>query len=88
MEASRRANRLGDRKKPVPPAFALVDHAMNELAACGVEAIKLEREATKEILTDACCRAVADAAYRRLYRLSNAKSNQHKMEMGTHKPPR
>jgi len=66
-EAARRAQRLTDRNSNrVPAAFTLVDYAMNELAACGVEAIELAREATIEIMTDSCCREVAESMDRRL----------------------
>lgn len=88
-EASHRAQRLADKNgKPAPAAFTLVDDAMSELTACGEEAIELECEATEEILNDACCQAVAAAVDRRMYRLSNTRSNQRRMEAGTHKPPR
>lgn len=73
---------------PAPAASGLIDEAINELVACGPEAVELAYDATKEIMTDSCCQAVAAAIDRRLYRLSNARSNQRRMEAGTHKPPR
>ena len=88
-EAARRAHRLTDRNgNPVPAAFTLVDDAMNELAECGAEAVELERESTMETMNDSCCRAVTVVVDRRMYRLSNARSNQRRMEAGIHKPPR
>lgn len=88
-EAAYRAGRLTDRDgTPIPPAFTLVDDAIGELAACGEEAFELESEATEGVMNDACCKAVAAAVDRRMYRLSNSRSNQRRMEEGTHKPPR
>ena len=86
-EADYRASHLSDRAgKPIPPAFTLVEEAMKELAACGPEAVELARQATMDTMTDSCCKAVATAVYRRIYRLSNARSNQCLMEEGNHRP--
>ena len=88
-EAHRRVGLLFDESgNPVPPAFTLVEMALEELSGCGEEAVRLERDATVEVMTDSCCQAVAGAVDRRMYRLSNARSNQRRMEAGTHKPPR
>jgi hypothetical protein len=88
-EARRRAGRLTDQHgAPVPPAFDVVDLAQDELAGCGENAVALEAEATRELLGDQCCSAIARAVDRRLYRLSNALSNHEKMKSGTHRPPR
>jgi hypothetical protein len=70
-EADQRAACLHDEKGiPVPTAFALVDKALEELAACGKEAVDRERNDTKGIMTNACCRAVANAVDPRLHRLN------------------
>lgn len=88
-EADHRAGRLSDRDgNHIPPTFTLVADAISELAACGEEAFELESTATEDVMNDACCKAVATAVDRRMYRLSNARSNQRRMEAGTHKPPR
>lgn len=88
-EAKRRAGQLTDDEGvPVPPAFAVISQALNELAAYGHEAFDLEGSETEETMTDSCCRAFADAVYPRMYRLTNMRSNYHKMKSGTHKPPR
>lgn len=88
-EASHRAHRLMDKDgNPAPAAFTLVDDAMNELAACGEKAVELEFESTRETMIDSCCRAVAKTVDYRMYRLSNTRSNQCRMEAGIHKPPR
>ena len=87
-EVRRRADRLTDRNgSDMPMAFSLIDQAMDELTACGAEAVELEGEGTREVLTHACCSAVAAAVDRRMYRLSNAETNHHTIESGTHKPP-
>ncbi len=88
-EAGHRASRLTDRDgNPIPPTFTLVEDAISELVACGEEAIELESEATKDVMNDACCKAVAEVVDSRIYRLSSARSNQRRMEEGTHKPPK
>ncbi len=89
QEAEQRACRFHDANgKPVPTAFALVDKALEELAACGMADVERERKDTKDIMTNACSRAVANAMDRRLYRLSNTQSNYFRMVEGTLKPPR
>lgn len=82
-EVRRRAGRLCEKNgAPVPPAFEIVVLAMKELAGCGNQAVTLEGDATREVLADQCCRALAQAVDRRMYHLSNAKSNQEKMKKG------
>jgi hypothetical protein len=75
-EADWRAKRLTDEKgNPVPMAFDLVGQALDELNGCGPEAVNLEGGGTLEVMTNACCQAVAKAIDQRLYRLSNVRAN-------------
>ena len=82
-EADQRGGRLiDDEGKLVPPIFDLVDQALEELTGCGQKALDLEEVDTKEVMTNACCQAVAKAIDRRLYRLSNVQSNYVRMALG------
>lgn len=75
--ARQRAGTLTDSGgRPGPRAFEIVEYAMEELAACGDAAVAMEAEATKAIVNDECCQAVAAAVDRRLYQLSNAYDRQ------------
>lgn len=71
-----------------PRAFALVEEAMALLAGCGPAALAQEGEATREILTHMCSRAVSRAADPRMYRLSNSRSNRRRMTTHAFKLPR
>lgn len=72
----------------VGSVFRKVDHVLTELAACGEQAMSMEAKDTKEVLTAACCKAVALAVDIRLYRLNNNEQNYQAMKGGTHRPPR
>lgn len=64
----RHAGRLveadGDRTASV---FVVVDRVMRELAAISDRALELQGEATLQYMTEACCKAVAQASDARLY---------------------
>jgi hypothetical protein len=96
-EAYRRAPRLLNSKDGV---FDLVPYALAQLAGCGDSAIEcdctetragiktLEETDTMRIMNDACSDALAGVFDPHMHRLSNAKSNYHKMAVEGHRPPR
>lgn len=89
QDAGRLAGRLIDENgRPAARAFSLVDEALGELAGCGPEAEGLARATTEAVMTDSCGRAVAREVDGRMYRLSNSRSNQRLMEVGTCRPPK
>jgi hypothetical protein len=71
LDADRNAKTLTDGEgNPTPSTFSFVTMAMEELKACGQEAVEIEGSSTMETMTNACCNAVAIAVDPRLCRLS------------------
>ncbi|MBC2714963.1 MAG: hypothetical protein HF978_06600 [Desulfobacteraceae bacterium] len=88
LEAVKYAGLINSNGIPVSSVFDLVDRALDELKACGEEAVLLEGDKTRETMMDSCCRAVAKVIDHRIYRPINAQSNYQLMTQGTHKPAR
>jgi Ni,Fe-hydrogenase III large subunit len=81
-------SRLAHRRADLASAFDLVERVLDELTGCGHKAVKMEEADTKEVMTQACTKAVALVVDPRMYHLNSAKHNYRHMVLGLAKPPR